>query len=147
MRVVLLGPQRFRPTVRDAVRSLDMEGPIATVTAGWEEREPEDAELDDLPDGRSANLTLYRRWLDVCERDAELVAAICDRAGALAIAGGRVGVLLSCLRLFDVAAGVLGRPVVARWAGAMASPEPSCSSASEPLTPRRTTGVWGWCGA
>ena len=73
--VILLGPQRFRPSVRNTVRSLNVDGPVATVTAGWREREPDDAELDGLLDGRSRNLGLYGRWLDVHERDPELAAA------------------------------------------------------------------------
>lgn len=83
MTVVLLGPQRFRPTVRKTVRALDVEGPVATVTAGWQEREPDDAELDGLLDGRSVNLGLYGRWLDVHERDPELAEGIRQRAEVL----------------------------------------------------------------
>jgi len=74
VRVALLGPQRT-PTLGSVVRSLDVEGPIATVTAGWQEREPDDGELDSQLDGRSANLSLYGRWLDVQERDAGFAAA------------------------------------------------------------------------
>ncbi len=74
MNVVLLGPQR-RPTVDSVVRTLDPAGPLATVTAGWQEREPEDAELDGLLAGRSVNLRLYDRWLDVLARDPEYAAA------------------------------------------------------------------------
>jgi hypothetical protein len=73
--VVLLGPQRFRPTVPEVAQTLGVGGPIATVTAGWQEREPDDAELDDLLAGRSANLGLYGRWLDVVDRDPEFAAA------------------------------------------------------------------------
>jgi hypothetical protein len=74
VKVVLLGPQR-RPTVDAVVRSLVLDGsvaadgPIATVTAGWLEREPDDRELSALLGGRAVNLGLYRRWLDVQERD------------------------------------------------------------------------------
>jgi hypothetical protein len=79
VRVVLLGPQR-RPTVEPVVRSLGLPaaGPIATVTAGWQEREPDDSELGRLlgvSGGRDVNLGLYRRWLDVQERDPEWFAA------------------------------------------------------------------------
>jgi len=72
--VTLLGPQR-RPTVDRVVRSLDVAGPIATVTAGWQEREGEDIELDEQLGGRSVNLRLYQRWEDIQERDHEFVAA------------------------------------------------------------------------
>jgi hypothetical protein len=210
--VVLLGPQRFRPEVADAVGSLAVEGPVATVTAGWQEREPDDAELDGLLAGRSVNLGLHARWLDVVEREpgfadadrrrhdaleelqavyllrlryaleavyelqrhasdrdvaeaevadaiaavraldtrhlervAEVQAAFHDtwshgeravvaahreavdrivgEAGALVIAGGHVGAQLVCLQIFDVAAALGGRPVVAWSAGAMAVSE------------------------
>jgi hypothetical protein len=77
--IVLLGPQR-QPTL-DAV---GLEGPVATVTAGWEERESDDAELDALLAGRSVNLRLYARWLDVLERDPEYAAAEREHRAALA---------------------------------------------------------------
>ncbi|MGN6378359.1 MAG: hypothetical protein ACTHNU_05365 [Gaiellales bacterium] len=68
MRVTLLGPQR-RPTLDKVAASLYPEGPIATITAGWQEREPDDGELGKLLGSRDVNLRLYRRWLDVQERD------------------------------------------------------------------------------
>jgi len=74
VRVTLLGPQRT-PTLGAVVRSLGLEGPIATVTAGWQEREPDDGELDSQLDGRSVNLSLFGRWLDVQESDAGFAAA------------------------------------------------------------------------
>ena len=83
MRVVLLGPQR-RPTVDAVARSLSLGGPVATITAGWQEREPDDAELSTLLGGRAVNLSLYRRWLDVQDRDPQWAAAERDVAGTLA---------------------------------------------------------------
>jgi hypothetical protein len=74
VRLTLLGPQR-RPTVDSVVRSLRIDGPIATITAGWQEREPDDAELSDRLGARDANLLLYRRWLDVQEHDPAFAAA------------------------------------------------------------------------
>jgi hypothetical protein len=73
VRVTLLGPQR-RPTLDTVAASLRLEGPVATVTAGWQEREPEDGELSRRLGGRDVNLGLYRRWLDVQERDPEFAA-------------------------------------------------------------------------
>ena len=70
MTVTVLGPQR-RPTV----------GPLpagtvaATVTAGWREREADDAELDALLGGRTVNLRLHARWLAVLDDDRELATA------------------------------------------------------------------------
>jgi hypothetical protein len=72
--VTLLGPQRT-PTVRRVLRSLPIEGRVATVTAGWREREPDDGELNEELDGRAVNLRLFRRWLDVQERDPDFAAA------------------------------------------------------------------------
>ena len=91
MRIVLLGPQR-RPTVDAAVRSLglsgpsgplDPGGPIATVTAGWQEREPDDRLLSTFLGGVDVNLELYRRWLDVQDRDPEYAAGQRRLAGVI----------------------------------------------------------------
>jgi hypothetical protein len=74
VRVILLGPQR-RPTVDTALRLLGtLDGPVATVTAGWQEREADDGELSRALGGRDVNLGLYRRWLDVQERDPQYMA-------------------------------------------------------------------------
>jgi hypothetical protein len=73
VRAILLGPQR-RPTLDAVVRAFP-DGPFATVTAGWQEREPDDGELQALLGGRGVGLELYRRWLDVQERDPEYAAA------------------------------------------------------------------------
>lgn len=76
-RVVLLGPQRLQPTLIGAVRSLDVpdDARVATVTAGWQEREPDDAELNEHLGGRAINLKLYARAEAVLRRDPELAAA------------------------------------------------------------------------
>ena len=86
MRVILLGPQR-RPTVDAVARSLGLPGPgnqVATITAGWQEREPDDQELSTLLGARAVNLSLYRRWLDVQDRDPQYAAAERELAGTLA---------------------------------------------------------------
>lgn len=70
MTVTILGPQR-RPTVDP----LPAGTVAATVTAGWREREADDAELDGLLGGRTVNLRLHSRWLAVLEADAELANA------------------------------------------------------------------------
>jgi len=72
--VILLGPQRT-PALDAVVHSMDLDGRFATITAGWQEREPDDEELDDQLDGRGVNLSLYARWLDVLERDQEFAEA------------------------------------------------------------------------
>jgi hypothetical protein len=82
VRVILLGPQR-RPTLDTVVASLRLEGPVATVTAGWQEGEPEDGELSRRLGGRDVNLGLYRRWLDVQERDPGFAAGERSLQGVL----------------------------------------------------------------
>jgi len=74
VRVTLLGPQR-RPTLDSVVASLGPGGPFATITAGWQERERDDGELSERLGRRDVNLSLYRRWLDVQERDPDFTAA------------------------------------------------------------------------
>jgi hypothetical protein len=75
MTTILLGPQRFRTTAGTAVRSLGVEGSIATVTAGWQDREGDDSELNDVLEGRSHNLDLYQRLIDVLDTDQHFAAA------------------------------------------------------------------------
>ena len=82
MRVTLLGPQR-RPTVDTVAASLYPQGPVATITAGWQEREPDDGELSKLLGARDVNLRLYQRWLDVQERDPVFAAGERRLAGVL----------------------------------------------------------------
>src|SRR5262245_28248241 len=73
--VVLLGPQRFEPTLASVVQTLGIEEDLATVTAGWQEREDEDAELRDHLGARALNLMLHRRGEEVFAEDRALAAA------------------------------------------------------------------------
>lgn len=75
MDVTLLGPQRRTGAARAAVAELIPSGPIATVNAGWQEREPDTAELNDVLGGRMCNLELYRRWGELTASDPEYAAA------------------------------------------------------------------------
>ena len=72
-KVVLLGPQRLHPTLNLAVASIGVQGRIAAITAGWEERESEDQELSAHLGGRTINLRLWERASDVAQRDPELL--------------------------------------------------------------------------
>ena len=74
MRTFLLGPQRFLTTAGTVVRSVAAEGPVATVTAGWQDRESADDELHEVMEGRSRNLQLYRRLTEVIETDDHFAA-------------------------------------------------------------------------
>jgi len=76
-RTIVLGPQR-RPVLGRVLAALGSDlpdGPVVTVTAGWRDREADDAELDAHLAGRSVNLLLWTRWLAVLDADPEFAAA------------------------------------------------------------------------
>ncbi len=81
--VVLLGAQRFDPSLGASVSKLRVEGKIALVTAGWQEREPEDEELSAHVGGRTVNLRLHARADDVFRTDPELHTAHRERQDLL----------------------------------------------------------------
>ena len=81
--VVLLGAQRFDPTLREAVEELGVKGKIATVTAGWQEREDDDEDLEQHLDRRAVNLMLHARADKIFKEDAELLAAHRERQALL----------------------------------------------------------------
>jgi hypothetical protein len=75
-RVFLLGPQYQTPILKDVFPSFGIPpGPIAAVTAGWQEREGEDVELNKHLEGRAFDLELYRRADRVFANDPELARA------------------------------------------------------------------------
>lgn len=73
--VVLLGSQRFSPMVGETVKARQLEGRIALITAGWQEREGEDEELRNHLEGTTVNLELHRRTEQVFAEDPELADA------------------------------------------------------------------------
>src|SRR5580765_2948552 len=75
MRVTLLGPQRQTETAQAAVDELLPTGAIATINAGWRERESETGEIDRVMGGRMRNLRLWQRWREVQDQDPEYAAA------------------------------------------------------------------------
>jgi hypothetical protein len=81
--IVVLGPQRLQPTLRDAVAELGGFEPAgahyAVVTAGWEERESEDRELVQHLGGRVTNLQLFQRAERVFRADPALLQALLRR--------------------------------------------------------------------
>ena len=56
---------------------------MAACTAGWQERESDDAELRGLLVRSTVNLSLHARWLDVQEQDRELAFAEREHEAAL----------------------------------------------------------------
>ncbi len=82
--VILLGPQRQQPGVGKAVADLGVVGPLAVVTAGWEERELEDDELlrqlDRPRDStHTINLSLFPRADEVFTHHPELRELMAER--------------------------------------------------------------------
>jgi hypothetical protein len=75
---VLLGPVTDGAPVAAELTALGVEGPVALVTAGWEEGERNEAELNRALGGVTRNLGLFGRRLDIMESDPEYAAA--DRA-------------------------------------------------------------------
>jgi hypothetical protein len=88
MITVLLGPQRFRTTAGSAIRDVAPEGPVATVTAGWRDRESDTTELDGVLEGRGRHLNLYGRLTDVLDTDQRCAdAALAYRDAVDELAG------------------------------------------------------------
>lgn len=75
MRMALLGPQRRVGAARAAVAELIPTGRIATINAGWQEREADTGELGQVLLGRMRNLELFDRWQRVVAGDPEYEAA------------------------------------------------------------------------
>ena len=75
MTTVLLGPQRFRQTAGVVATSLAPDGPVATVTAGWRDRESDDAELHEVMGARTTNLHLFMRLGHVIRHDSTFARA------------------------------------------------------------------------
>ena len=94
------------------VRELDPDATIATVTAGWQEREPDDTELNELLGNRAVNLSLHARWQDVLEKDRDYASA--EREHGAALEELRQLYLTQLDRAldatYDIAAGKEGRP-------------------------------------
>ncbi|MBJ7609634.1 MAG: hypothetical protein JF887_09455 [Candidatus Dormibacteraeota bacterium] len=72
---VLLGPVGDGAPVASELASLNVDGPVALVTAGWEEAERNDAELDRAIGGGTRNLGLFGRRLDIMESDPAYAAS------------------------------------------------------------------------
>lgn len=79
-KTVLLGPQRHAPTVGAALERLALAaGPVAAITAGWEEREAEDLELGEHLARPVVNLGLQDRAEEIFQRDPGLYEALQQR--------------------------------------------------------------------
>jgi hypothetical protein len=81
--VLILGPQYRTPNLREALASAGLCGPIATITAGWQEREGELGALDEHLGQRVRDLRLYERAEGVFARDPALHEAYRQRQADL----------------------------------------------------------------
>jgi len=81
--VILLGPQGRVPTLAATLEAAGVRGRVATITAGWQEREDETLRLSEHLGGRSDNLELYRRGDEVFAEDPELASLHRERQGRL----------------------------------------------------------------
>jgi len=73
--VTLLGPLGDGVDLTAELAALEVDGPVALVTAGWEEGERNDAEIDRRLGGGTRNLGLYGRRLDVLGTDQDYAEA------------------------------------------------------------------------
>ena len=73
--IVILGPQRHRPTLLPSMEKVGVRGPVAAVTVGWEEREGEVERLEAHLGAPVINLELHRRSEDIVESDPEFTEA------------------------------------------------------------------------
>jgi len=80
--VILLGPQSHKPDAGDALREAGLKGPVALVTAGYQERETHEGLLGNLG-VKTVNLTLHARSEDVFASDAEFAIAYKARQARL----------------------------------------------------------------
>ncbi|MCA9751664.1 MAG: Type 1 glutamine amidotransferase-like domain-containing protein [Gemmatimonadetes bacterium] len=70
--VFLLGPQRIKTTLGRVLKDAGIDGDIASVTAGWQEREDEVEELQAQLRGRGVSLRLHSRGDEVFREDRDL---------------------------------------------------------------------------
>lgn len=111
-RVVLLGPQTPEPTLPDVLAALEAEGalprdgPVATVTAGWREREGEPG-IVPLGDRVGVDLALYRRADELAAADPELATAHRETQARLKLIRRAYNVRLAALVSAHVELGAL----------------------------------------
>jgi hypothetical protein len=92
--ILLLGPQGRVPILGAVLKEFGITDRIATVTAGWQEREDEIQALQAHLDGRSENLRLYQRADEAFQSDPELRTVHHERQRKLRHAQGLYDVRL-----------------------------------------------------
>jgi hypothetical protein len=79
----LLGPQQLKQSLGAAVAAVARPGPVAIITAGWQEREDQDEEFTALIGRPTVNLKIYGRTEELLAHDTELAAAHRSRQDTL----------------------------------------------------------------
>ena len=69
---ILLGPQSPAPNLRQAIDSIDADGPVVAITAGWRDSEGETDELQEIVGRPLENLMLYQRAMEVFANEPAL---------------------------------------------------------------------------
>lgn len=84
--VTILGPQRHELLVREALDEQGLTGRVGAITGGWEEREDEQALLEEHIKRPTVQLGLHRRLEQVLDEDKPLQLALRDRNDRLRVA-------------------------------------------------------------
>ncbi|HMO13749.1 MAG TPA: hypothetical protein PKD64_08135 [Pirellulaceae bacterium] len=82
-RIILLGPQPRYESLNLAIERLQIKGPVALITAGWEEDEPEDGDLKSSLSVPAVNLRLFARTEQLFTFDRELIQQLQNRQDEL----------------------------------------------------------------
>ncbi|MBK7859438.1 MAG: hypothetical protein IPJ65_12605 [Archangiaceae bacterium] len=77
--VLLVGPQGSRPDLGAAIKEVGLKGPVALITAGWQERESDDQALIAELGVEAVNLKLHARAEQLFAADSELSKAHVER--------------------------------------------------------------------
>jgi len=73
--LTLFGPQRLEPCLREEFDFRGIDGPVAAITAGWQEREAENDELQEHLGRPVVDLRLHARADEVFDEDPEFFEA------------------------------------------------------------------------
>lgn len=81
--LILLGPQPEFASLKTALATIQPNGPIALITAGWQTEEPEDGALKQAIGRDCFNLELFARTEQLFVEDPELIQLLKDRQDEL----------------------------------------------------------------
>ena len=82
-RLILLGPQAEFRSLQTALERLDIDGPVALITAGFEEDERQDEAIRNAVPHAIVNLELFHRSEELFREDAEMIQLLQERQDKL----------------------------------------------------------------